>query len=108
MVDDDAVDLVGDVLERIRDSLEVLEHLPRDGELERIGRALSGMRASDPSAWISSALPSRLTSLPVSSCSLAPLALTLRSSGTASAVTFAASQMSPTMSFISGRSSCSS
>ena len=33
MVDDNAVDLVGDVFERVGDSLEVLEHLARDSEL---------------------------------------------------------------------------
>jgi hypothetical protein len=35
VVDDDAVDLVGDILESIGDSLERLEHLARDGEIER-------------------------------------------------------------------------
>ena len=44
MVDDDAVDLVGHVLECIRDAFEVLEHLPRDGELQWIGtRVLEGV-----------------------------------------------------------------
>jgi hypothetical protein len=37
MIDDDAIDLIGDILERICDSLEILEHLASDGELKRIG-----------------------------------------------------------------------
>ena len=37
MVDDDAVDFVGDVLECIHHALEVLEHLAGDGELQRVG-----------------------------------------------------------------------
>src|SRR6185437_2363618 len=36
MIDDDAVDLVGDVFERVHHTLEILEHLARDGELKRV------------------------------------------------------------------------
>ena len=36
VIDDDPVDLVRDILERIGDPLEVLEHLPADGELKRV------------------------------------------------------------------------
>jgi hypothetical protein len=37
VVDDDAVDFVGDVLELIHHPLEILENLAGDGELKRIG-----------------------------------------------------------------------
>ena len=40
MVDHDAVDLIGDIFERIGDSLEILEDLARNGELERIGAGI--------------------------------------------------------------------
>lgn len=41
MIDDDAVDLVGDVLERIDDPLEMFVDLAADGELHGAGRIAS-------------------------------------------------------------------
>jgi hypothetical protein len=37
VIDDDAVDFVGDILEGVGHSLEIPEHLARDGKLKRIG-----------------------------------------------------------------------
>ncbi len=35
VIDDDAVDLIGDILKRIRHPLEILEDLASDGEFQR-------------------------------------------------------------------------
>src|SRR6187399_1443507 len=40
VVDDDAVDLVGDVLERVDDALEMLVDLALDHEAQRVGAAV--------------------------------------------------------------------
>ena len=37
VVDDDAVDLIGDVFESVGDPLQILEHFAVDGELQRLG-----------------------------------------------------------------------
>ena len=108
VVDDDAVDLVGDVLEGVRHPLQIPENLAGDRELQRA-------RSSRPPGMPASGRRHefvRLAFQPDQSLGQfvqpAPLPLTSRSSGIASAVIAAASEISPTISFISGRSSRSS
>ncbi len=82
VVDDDAVDLVRDILERVDDPLEMLEDFALDDEVDRAWPSRCAWNAFlSPAEWISSAWPSIRTSRSVSSCKRAPLLPTSRSSG---------------------------
>src|SRR6187200_886325 len=48
VVDDDAVDLVGDVLERVDDAFEVLVDLALDQQPQRVAPAMVGHRLPEP------------------------------------------------------------
>ena len=87
MIDDDALDLVRDVLHAVEHAFDVTVDLPADEEAHRRIFAMSGKQGGKPL---------------VICCSRAPLRPRLRISGTASATSREAFAASATASRISG------